>query len=349
MQASLAGALSKFWQARGHLREGRYWLDNVLERDSGYAENKAELTVNKRAPLPLDLRIRMLIEAANLAAADLDCVAAAELYGDSLSCLRAAGQGEQREYAFVLDRMAQSYRAVGNTEGAKEALRESLEISRKIGDKALSASTLNMLGTMTYYSEYGLDREQEGIALYRASLELYREAGDKIGISNVLNNLGEVARLRGDYAEATRLYQESLTPCRELDDSLGTAIGLINLGYIALHDARYEHAESLFSESLALCRHLGGKKTIALALGGLASSASGQGEWTRAARLFGAAEALLKAAVMPLAPADALEYDRHMEMVRAAVPEVVWNASFTEGSVMPTEQAIMYALSSMGG
>ena len=201
-----------------------------------------------------------------------------------------------------------------------------------------------MLGTMTYYSEYGLDREQEGIALYRASLELYREAGDKIGISNVLNNLGEVARLRGDYAEATRLYQESLTPCRELDDLLGTAIGLINLGYIALHDGKYEHAESLFSESLKLCRHLGGKKTIALALGGLASSAGGRGEWTRAARLFGAAEALLKAAVMPLAPADAVEYDRHMEMVRAAVPEAVWNASFTEGSVMPTEQAIMCAL-----
>lgn len=349
MLASLAGALSKFWQARGHLREGRYWLDNVLKRDSGYSEENAGLTVNERAPLPLDLRVKMLIEAANLAAADLDCVAAARLYRDSLSCLRAAGQGEQQEYAFVLDRLAQSYRAVGNTEGAKEALRESLEISRKIGDKALSASTLNMLGTMTYYSEYGLDREQEGIALYRASLELYREAGDKIGISNVLNNLGEVARLRGDYAEATRLYEESLTPCRELGDLLGTAIGLLNLGYIALHEGRYERAESLLAEGLTLCRHLGGKKTIAIALGGLASSAGGQGEWTRAARLFGAAEALLKVAVMPLAPADAVEYERHMEMVRAAVPEAVWNASFSEGMSMSTEQAIMYALSTAAG
>ena len=79
MQASLAGALSKFWQARGHLREGRYWLDNVLKRDSSYAEEGVALTVNKRAPLPLDLRIKMLIAAANLAAADLDCVAAAPL------------------------------------------------------------------------------------------------------------------------------------------------------------------------------------------------------------------------------------------------------------------------------
>ena len=135
MQASLAGALSKFWQARGHLREGRYWLDNVLKRDSGYAEEKAELTLNKRAPLPLDLRIRMLIEAANLAAADLDCVAAAELYGDSLSCLKAAGQGEQREYAFVLDRLAQSYRAVGNTEGAKEALRRAWKSPARSGTR----------------------------------------------------------------------------------------------------------------------------------------------------------------------------------------------------------------------
>ena len=52
---------------------------------------------------------------------------------------------------------------------------------------------------------------------------------------------------------------------------------------------------------------------------------------------------------MPLAPADAVEYDRHMEMVRVALPEAVWNASFTEGITLPTEQAIKYALSTTGG
>ncbi|MDQ6694356.1 MAG: tetratricopeptide repeat protein [Chloroflexota bacterium] len=360
MQAGLAGALSKFWQARGHLREGRYWLNAVLERDAACAEEAAQIVAegftghagqaegrNRKTPLPMDLRIKMLVEAANLAAADIDCVEAVRLYSESLALLRAAGQREQKEYAFVLDKLAQAYRATGDRKGAKEALRESLQISRTIGDKAVTASTLNMLGTMTYYSEYGLDREQEGIAFYRESLELYSQVGDRIGISNVLNNLGEVARLRGDYAEATRLYQRSLAPCRELGDLLGTAIGLINLGYIALHESDYSQATSLLTESLTLCGHLGSKKTIALALGGLASAAAGQGDLQRAARLFGAAEALLKMGSMPLAPADAVEYDRHMKIARAGMTESAWRDAYAEGMAMPREQAIAYALSGL--
>lgn len=282
MQARLGAALSKFWQARGHLSEGRNWLNAVLARD-GYAGGGE--------PLPIDMRIKMLVEAGNLALVDIDCQEAARLYNESLALLKASGRGEGKECAFVLDKLAQAFRAVGEIEAAKGVLRESLEISRKIGDKAVSASTLNMLGTMTFYSEYGPDREQEGIAMYR----------------------------------------ESLVPCRELGDSLGIAIGLINLGYIALHESDYSSAKSLLAESLALCRHLGGKKTIAIAIGGLAGAAAGQGNWERAARLSGAADALLKVVGIPLAPADDVEYDRHVDMARAYLSEATWRVAFGEG------------------
>ncbi len=302
-------------------------------------------SVSKGGSLGTDPHIKTLIEAANLAAADIDSEEAARLYEASLALLKNMGQGESQEYAFVLDKLAQTHRALGKIEEAKEALRQSLYISRKIEDKALSASTLNMLGTMTYYAEYGVDREQEGVALYKKSLELYREVGDKIGVSNVLNNLGEVARLRGDFDEAARLYEESLIPCRELGDMLGTAIGLINLGYIALHESEYERAKALLLKSLGLCRHLGGKKPIALALGGVASAAAAQSDYVRAARLFGAAEAVLKTVSMALAPADAVEYNRHMELARENMSGKAWDTAFEYGLTVPREQAIVYALS----
>ncbi|MDQ6748238.1 MAG: tetratricopeptide repeat protein, partial [Candidatus Dormibacteraeota bacterium] len=325
MEARLAGSLGSFWQIHGHVPEGRRRLYAVFARSAGVA-----------APL----RARVLLEAGNLAAHESDYHEAVNLYQESLGLFGAAGDG--RTCGYLLYGLAKVLDALGDTAGALTALRQGLVLSRGSGDLAVAASTLNMLGTLTFY----YSAADEGIAYYEESLALYREAGDKLGASNVLNNLGEVARLRDDYAAADALYEESLVACRDLDDPLGIAIGLDNLGQIALHQSDYGHAQALFTESLQLCRRLGRKKTIAICLGGLAGVAAAQAAPVRAAHLCGAAEVILEAIRLPLAPADAVEYDRHKAIARAQLPPTVWEAAIAEGRAMPTEQPVDYALAS---
>ncbi len=331
LAACLAGALGRFWDTHGHLHEGRHWLEAILNKISAGGE-----------PLPTALTAKLLVEAGALAAVQSDYSRSILLYEHALGLLRQ--EDNPRERANVLYRLARLRNETGDSAGAQEAAVESLALYKTLGDRLGMAYTLNMLGTVNFYSGH----EPEGIEFYNQSLALYRQMEDKQGAANVLNNLGEIARLGGDYRRAAALYRESLEPCRQLGDQTGIAITLNNLGYMALNLGDCAEARAHFTEGLKVCQSLGSPRTTALALYGMAGVFGLEGRFREAAQLFGTAQALTEKIKTNYAPADQADFERQIASVRSHMGEVAWSAAWDLGYYMHFDDAVLYVLSNAG-
>jgi len=99
----------------------------------------------------------------------------------------------------------------------------------------------------------------EAERLYRECLAIAKEIGARQGEASSLQNLGEIAYMRGDLAEAERLYRESLA-IEEISDR-NEAGSLNNLGIIAQIRGDLAEAERLYRESLAIIREIGPRQS----------------------------------------------------------------------------------------
>jgi predicted ATPase/transcriptional regulator with XRE-family HTH domain len=194
--------------------------------------------------------------------------------------------------------------ACGDFAAAQPLYERSLQIRRRQGDKAGTASSLNNLA-LTAHNRCDYARVK---ALHEESLAIKRELGDKWGIASSLGNLGIVAADQGDYSLARTLHEESLGLRREMGDRLGVALSLINLGIVVLaqsleqvepeareareaHDRnisprRYAQAQALFEESLTIRKELADRPGIAECLVRLGEVEHCQGNYDRADYLY---------------------------------------------------------------
>jgi predicted ATPase/DNA-binding SARP family transcriptional activator/DNA-binding CsgD family transcriptional regulator len=195
----LSGALGEFWHVRGHLEEGRRWLEATLARgDDAPARIKALLHAGWIAWEQLDYeRSEALGE---------EALALAREQGDSAATARALYiQGAPTLYQLDFDRAAALFE-------------EAARLQRGVGDVAGLARTIQALG-LTATARHDFMRAVE---LHEECLALAREAGDQIGIIVALG-MGAFAYLgQGDHRRAMNLFREGL----ELSRSLGTKHGI---------------------------------------------------------------------------------------------------------------------------
>ena len=269
----------------------------------------------------------------------------------------------------------------GDHQHAEALARESLALSRQLGDKRGAASCLAILGIQACR----LEDYKQAEALGGESLNLSQEAGDNWGTAWARSILGTVAREERDYARATTLFVESLAQFKTLGHQWGMAIVLLNLGLVAQDLGEHRRAETLLEEALAQFRQLGDrgyiaytqlllgtmaaalgdydraralyratlairkelqdKRGIATCLATLACVASGLKDYERAARLFGAAESLRETVGASIPAWIRGEYDRQVAVTSSALGEAVFKAAWAAGREMPLEQAVDYALS----
>ena len=279
----LAAALYQFWYFRGHMSEGRTWLERALAASLG-VESKA--------------RADALIGAGQLAWRQGD-------YG--------------RQEAF---------------------LAEGLSLSRKLGDKRVTAAALGGLGNRAWYA----GQREPAAELFEASLQLHREIGDKRGVAIMLKNLGALAGDAGDYLRATELVEESLALRREIGDVRGVAVELQNLASVWHKLGEHGRARALLIESLRICRELGEKRVMVLCLEMFATLAGVGGEIERAARLWGASQAVRDALGTPAQPHQAVADEAEKQRARTQIGDIAWAAAWEQGQVMTLEHAVAYAL-----
>ncbi|HZO91340.1 MAG TPA: tetratricopeptide repeat protein [Chthonomonadaceae bacterium] len=321
---SLAGALQRFWEARGYLSEGRERLVQALERAADSEPSKA--------------RAYALNGAGVLALRQGDYVAARSFHEQSLALRRELGN--KQGIAASLGNLGIVAHIQGDYIAARAFFEESLAIARELGNTQGIANSLIWLGNIAHQQgDYAVAR-----TLYEESLAIARELGDKQSIAFSLVNLGIVARVQGNYTAARTLYEESLGIQRELGDKGGIATSLVNLGPLLCKQGDYLAARRFLAECLTICHQLGEKRTTAYTLQAFAELAHAQHQPERAVRLSGAAQALREAIGAPLPPSERAEHDRIQADLRAALGEDGYQADLEAGRSLLLEQAIAYAL-----
>lgn len=104
--------------------------------------------------------------------------------------------------------------------------------------------------------------------------------------AKALNAAGNLARSRGEYADAVTAYERALALRREAQDPRGIAISLNNLGVAAKDQGDYVRAREFLQESLAIKRQEGERRGIAITLNNLGLTAKSQGDFADATRYF---------------------------------------------------------------
>ena len=234
---ALAGAMAGFWWLRGHLDEGRRWLERALATTAGAgsaADRRKALT-----GIGLILQARGDLEEARAPLAEALVLARAD--GDD------AGTGR----ALLL--LGTTARRRGDAAEAEALLNEALAAARRAGDPFGVAHALDHLG-LTAAGRGALDRADQH---FREALELQRALGDGWSAGFSLANLGAVALARGDHATALARYREGLALRRDQGYRIGVAECLAGLAAVAAACRQPERAARLLGAAWALRDALG--------------------------------------------------------------------------------------------
>jgi predicted ATPase len=319
----LVGALGFYWVLRGSVREGRTWLEGMLERTDGTDRSAA--------------RGKALHSAGWLAWGEGDYAAASLLTEEGLSIVRERGDKRESGYAEVLlglIRMGQQ-----DSAAALPLLEESRTLFKDLGNVWGEAVTLYGLGMAAYFSG---DRAAAR-AHYEESLRLFQEQGDVFGVTLLVSALEAVLLPQGDEEIARSLYEQSLPLLRASRDRGRLGMILINVGDIWLHqNGDEQQAKMLYQQGLQLwqdMQRVDDGLGIVRGLAGLAEVAAAQGQAERAGRLFEVADRLL-----PSASIYRDDVNRRVAEARAHLEATAFTAGWTAGQAMTQEQATAEAL-----
>jgi predicted ATPase/DNA-binding SARP family transcriptional activator len=325
----LTGALGKFWYVRGHLTEGRQWLERALREENAPAAPSS----------PTKARARALNWAGTLAWAQGDYACARAFHEASLAIRRALGD------PFGISASLQNLASCihGEPQTARSLYAESLALWRTLGNRHGIATALHNVGDAARmggdYAAARMFQEQ--------SLAIKRELGDQAGIAASLNNLGMVAYEEGDLAAARLYLAQSLAINRSLGNRHGIAASLNHLGNVVRLEGDLERARLLHEESLAIKRELGNKWGVIFSLEGLAGVTAArmlpEGA-RRAASLLGAAEALREAFGVALTPGEREQWTRDASTAQALLDAESFAAAWAKGRAMTLEEAVSCAL-----
>jgi predicted ATPase/DNA-binding SARP family transcriptional activator/Tfp pilus assembly protein PilF len=262
----VATALGRFWEVRGHLSEGRSWLEAALAAGGG-------------GELP-GLRAVALNWAAVLAQHQGDYNAARGLYEHSLALRRRLDDRLGTSAALVgLGNLAALQ---GRLDVARDHFGEALAIGRDLDQPPVVAASLTNLGWVAH-ARGDLAGAR---AMYEEALDVRRRQGDAHGTAMVLANLGDLALQQGDLDVAHALHTEVLDLRRRLGDRSGLADSLAALGRVALARGDRATAHTLQSQGLAERRRVGDRPGMPASLSALAELARLDGDATTAGALL---------------------------------------------------------------
>jgi len=265
----LCYALRGPWLASGDVSEGAAWIDQLLAID---------------APVPGGVRARALAVRAELAFEQQDYQGAARFAAASFDISEATGDGNPatalRVQALTLLLAGKAADALSYADAAVAAARQMRDDWEEGVALASRAAVLAGQGELA--------QAQAG---YVEALDVL-SGNNRIGVANVLYGLGQLARARGDPADAVRYFGDALAIYQQIDAKPEMARCLGGIGQVALSRPDPAMARSSLAESVRLNLAAGQRLGIARGLAALAALAAAEGDQRRAVKLAGAARKL---------------------------------------------------------
>jgi predicted ATPase/serine/threonine protein kinase len=248
--------------------------------------------------------------------------------------------GDKQGVAVSLNAQAVHARDRGDIAAARSLFEESLVLWRESGDQKAVARALSNLANVVKLQ----GDYARARSLYAECLSIFQGLGDRTGVAWSMNYQGDVARDQSDSAAARTLYEQGLTIFRELGDRWGVAGTLADLGSLAREQGDYLAAHSLYRESIKIFHELDHKRGIARLLECFACSAAVQLEAERSLRLAGAAAALRQNVGAPLSPAEQTKLEGTLDLPRQALSHAAGATAWLEGWALPVEKAMAEVL-----
>ncbi|MBI5651877.1 MAG: hypothetical protein HZC40_15785 [Chloroflexi bacterium] len=361
----LGGALGQFWVRHGYWSEGHKRLVALLKSKGG------EKSLARANALHL---------AAELSNRTGFFVEMRPLFEESIQMLRELGEEGKRWLGYALARYAWAYldrdlalartlieegirtsRESGNLFGlghclvalglatrrlsdfgtARSALEESAALFQTLGDMHMYALALNSHAVVDYFEGH-LHKAKTS---YEHALRIFQELNDKIGVGAAVVGLGDIARLQGNYAEASALLQKNLTLHRNMGQvHREVVLDLYYLGLLELTKGNLRESNEYLQESITQAHKANLRFWLPFLMDAFGYLAATVKLPERAARLFGAAEVLREQLQTPMPPVYRDDYEKYLPLARAQLDDAMFNAAFAEGRAMNLDQAIAFAL-----
>jgi predicted ATPase/transcriptional regulator with XRE-family HTH domain len=320
----LAGTLVWGWAIRGHLSEGRTWLERFLELDAASTEDSTDRAETS----------------AHTSGTSGTSGTAPAPHGDTMSDAPSVGELYARGRALWACGVLRFWQ--GDYDQAVPPLERALALARALGDDVSIEDILNNLG-MAVHAQGALERAR---ALYEESLALARAGGSQAQLGNPLANLARLHLTAGDLEQAAAVSEEALAVCRQTLNGAGAASSLVVQALIAWRRRHLDRAAALAEE--ALVEHLATRdvRHYGDGLDVCAIIAAATGHTERAARLLGAAAASRERISMrqPMLVPTADDIEAAVALARATLGEEAWAEAYAAGQALSLEKAIAEAL-----
>ncbi len=314
----IAAGLWRYWEIRGHLTEGRGWLERMIEMAG---DDVSPLLANA------------LTGAGTLAFMQGDFRAASTFHERSLALHRQIG--DPQSVAYAANNLANTVLQLGDHARARGLYEETIAHCVQIGDwRGEAFGSINLAEVAARQGDFEAAR-----TLHEDVLTTIRASGDRWMEAFVLNAFARATSQAGDRAGARSLHIEALAILEEIGDRRGAARGLTQLAELARADGDTARARGLLRQSLAIRQELGDMPGLASAMESLAGAVASD-DPEAAARLHGAAESLRESIRAMVPPQAAATHDQNLAEIETKLGTDRFEAARREGRLMTPNEAL---------
>jgi len=356
----LGGALEWFWARRGHVQEGRTFLERALA-----GSEEAETMLRARA---LNAAGLLAFYQGDLAQTEVRCQKSLTLFkgiGDmqgvafalmwlsevvllrgDLAAARSLSEeflvhftalGKKGNIAWANNKVAVVCLYQGEYVRARTLLEESLAIEREQGNKWGIIFALQLLALVLLYVQGNPATIHD---LLQESFVVASELKDQENTFHYLSLSAEAALSQGDTTLARTLAEELLTSAREVRINWAITEALFVLAKLEARQGNLPRARVLFEECFTLIKQGGEQFMIPSFMEGLAGVIARQGETVRAVLLWGAVEKLRETLGAPIPPVEQALYKQSVEAARIQLDEKHFVKAWAEGRTLTIEQVL---------
>jgi predicted ATPase/DNA-binding CsgD family transcriptional regulator/DNA-binding XRE family transcriptional regulator len=335
----LALALVWFWGVRGHITEGRSWLEALVDR----------FPLRSMQGPHAALYASALQAIGRLATLQRDFAAASARQHESLRLSEALE--DQTRMCDALYGLAFTAQEQGQHSAARRYLERGVALSQAHAEttEVTDDDTLYRLGqglhALAVLAHEDGDTDS-ALALLQRSTAYLQRLGHPVHLALNDVELAVMVGESGDYDRARELIEGSLVVLEQNNDRRSVGIALVHLADVAIAKGDFSTAYRHLCRSLRTHHELGELPGIAFALVRFAHMASTQGHAARALRLSGAAERLRQLAEAVLTPPSQRRLDEQLAPARQVLGPKAEEA-LRDGRALSIEAAMAEALATL--
>jgi len=233
-----AGALWRYWQLTGSLREAANWFEQLLGRAGGGG--------------PIAARAKALQGAGGIAYWQNDLARSRQFYEEAVALYRQLD--DRAGLANALNDLAYLPMLQGEIPLAQQLFTEARDVFRDLGDEWHTAlAEMNIASTNFFVGDYDAARQT-----IEAVVPIIRERGDRFWLTEAVTGLGQLEQLTGRNAAARGHYAESLQLALEEGTIPQVAMVLEPLSNLDSSEGNHRRAVELWAAAQAIKERVGG-------------------------------------------------------------------------------------------